>query len=181
MKRREDAQGLALNAPTRTRSAEPPPRSEKPPATALMQNDHGTRICRVVPRRVERRIARRDKSASRPLLSSICEDQQGARMLMQMPPTRTFPLVGKVSAGGRRKGVVAVLCPDRASPPPHQSRIRATASPCGEARDVARDRRNSSFAARKKPRTFARGLEVNREETPDRAGATSRNAATRRT
>jgi hypothetical protein len=40
-----------------------------------------------------------------------------------------FPLVGKVSAGGRRKGVTAVLFPDEAPPSPHQSRIRATASP----------------------------------------------------
>jgi hypothetical protein len=31
-----------------------------------MLNDHGMRICRVVPRRLARRIAWRDKSASRP-------------------------------------------------------------------------------------------------------------------
>jgi hypothetical protein len=41
--------------------------------------------------------------------------------------------------------------------------------------------RHSPLAIRqkkKKPRTEARGLKVNREETPDRAGAASRNAAT---
>jgi hypothetical protein len=77
MKRREDAQGIRGERTNPHAIGRAASESERPPATAPMSNDHGTRICRVVPRRVERRIAWRDKSASRPSLFLIRQDQQG--------------------------------------------------------------------------------------------------------
>jgi hypothetical protein len=48
MKRREDAQDVVSNNTTPHAIGRAASESEKPPATAPMQNDHGTRMRRVV-------------------------------------------------------------------------------------------------------------------------------------